>query len=71
MEKGAFEISLEGRLGLYWSKLDRKGIVERGKIKHEARRHGPRAVVGNGTSSTQGSQLVLEGRAIWWEICSF
>lgn len=67
MEKGAFEISLDGRLGLYWSKLDMKGIVERGKSKHEARRRGPRAVVGNGASSTQGAQQVLEGGVI----CSF
>lgn len=37
MEKGAFEMRLEGRLGPDWSQLDGKGAVGRGKRKHEAR----------------------------------
>lgn len=44
----AFEMSLEGRPGPHWSKLDGNGIVGRGKSKHEARRRGPRAAAGNG-----------------------
>lgn len=47
MEKGAFQMSLEGRLKPHWLKLDGKGIVGRGKSKHEARRHGPRAAAGD------------------------
>lgn len=48
MEKGAFEVSLEGKLGPHRSKLDGKGIVGSGESKHETRRRGPRAAAGNG-----------------------